>query len=91
MNKRARPTGTPFAAALAQPPVEPILKLSMDVPCPGPRFGVSAKIRTTLMAMHGDASFIVKDPNMVYNEAKKLGIRVRTRKEGTHARVWRIS
>ncbi len=91
MKSRARPTGTPLAAALAQPPAEPALELSTDVRCPGPRFGKAEKYRSTLLVMHGDDSFVVKDATLVYVAAKKLGIVITTRKVGNQVRVWRIS
>ncbi len=91
MNKRARPTGTPLAAALAQAPAEPTIELTTDVPNPGPRFGKEEIYRNTLLAMHGDASFVVKDATQVYPVAKKLGIKITTRQEGDQVRVWRVS
>jgi hypothetical protein len=91
VNSRARPTGTPIAAALAKAPAGPALRLTEDVPCPGPRFGKAEKYRTTLLAMHGDASFTVKDATQVYVIAKKIGVVITTRKERGQVRVWRIS
>ena len=93
MNKRARPTGTPFAAALARQPAPAPAKIELttDVPCPGPRFGKAAEYRALLLDMHGDASFTVKDANLVYIEAKKIGVTITTRQEDKKVRVWRIS
>ncbi len=88
---RARPTGTPFAAALAQAPAGPKIELDESVPNPGPRFGKLEKYRTTLLAMHGDASFTVKDATQIYVIAKKLGIVITTRKKGAKTRVWRVA
>lgn len=91
MKNCARPTGTPLAAAIDQRPAPATLKLSTDVPCPGLRFGKLQKYKDTLLAMHGDASFLIKDATQIYVVAKKLGIRITTRKEGGQVRVWRIS
>ena len=91
MNSRTRPTGTPITAALAQAPAGPVLDLSTNVPNPGLRFGKAEVLRSTLLAMHGDASFTIKDASPVYTEAKKLGVVITTRQEGKKVRVWRIS
>lgn len=88
---RARPTGTPFAAALAQAPAAPRIELDDSVPNPGPRFGKESIYRATLLAMSGDQSFTVKDATLVYPVAKKLGIKITTRTEGDQVRVWRVS
>jgi hypothetical protein len=87
----ARPTGTPIAAALAQAPEGLVLDLTEEVPCPGPRFGKQEVLRSTLLSMHGDMSFTVKDRNLVYIVAKRLGVVITTRQERGKVRVWRIS
>ncbi len=93
MKNRPRPTGTPLAAALAQTPAAPDSRFAVtdSVPCPGPRFGKANVYRNTLLEMHGNDSFLIKDATQVYVEAKKLGIVITTRKEGNEVRVWRIS
>ncbi|TAK81735.1 MAG: hypothetical protein EPO20_24015 [Betaproteobacteria bacterium] len=91
MNARPRPTGTPIAAALAKTPEGPMLKLTEQVPCPGPRFGKEEQYRNTLRAMHGDMSFVVPDATQVYVVAKKMGITITTRKDRAGVRVWRLS
>ncbi len=88
---RARPTGTSIAAALEMEPTSATLKLTEQVPCPGPRFGKEEQYRNTLRAMHGDMSFVVADATQVYVVAKKMGIRITTRKDRAGVRVWRLS
>lgn len=84
-----KPTGTPLARALVQAPEPETLPLEA-VPCPGPRFGKAAILKATLMKMHGDLSFTCKDPNLAFIEAKKLGIKITSKKEADHYRIWRI-
>jgi len=93
MSGCARPTGTPIAAALARPAAssESMLKLTEQVPCPGPRFGKEEQYRNTLRSMHGDMSFVVPDATQVYVVAKKMGIKITTRKDRAGVRVWRLS
>lgn len=91
MKAGVKPTGTPFAAALAQAGAAPALELTEDVPCPGPRFGKREVYRATLLAMHGDMSFLVHDATQVYVEAKRLGIVITTRKVRDGVRVWRTA
>jgi len=76
--------------APASDPAGPILELTDSVPNPGPRFGKDEIYRNTLRAMKGDDSFTLKDATMVYPIAKKLGIKITTRQEGDHVRVWRV-
>ncbi len=85
-----KPTGTRVAVAAAQGRGPEPLPLDTHVPCPGPRFGKAEVYRATLLAMQGDASFVVDDPTLVYAEAKRLGITITTRREGDRARVWRV-
>ena len=91
MKAGVKPTGTPFAAALSQAGATPALALTEDVPCPGPRFGKREVYRATLLAMHGDMSFLVPDATQIYVVAKDLGIRITTRKVPGGVRVWRIA
>lgn len=90
MNAR-RPTGTRLGVAAARDRAPEPLPLDTHVPNPGLRFGKAARYRTTLLAMHGDASFVVDDPNLVFIEAKKLGITITTRKDPAGVRVWRVT
>lgn len=89
MNAR-HPTGTRIGVALGIERVSNPLPLETHVPCPGPRFGVAERLRATLLAMRGDESFVVRDPNLAYIEAKKLGIQITTRKAVGGTRIWRL-
>lgn len=84
---------TPAAVSPAQAdtPSGPMLELTDEVPNPGLRFGKEHIYRNTLLAMKGDASFVVKDATQVYPVAKKLGIKITTRKEDGRVRVWRVA
>ena len=88
MNARL-PSGTALARALTQAPAPEVLPLDEHVPRPQPRFGKADVIRATLLAMHGDKSRLVKDATLWYVEAKKLGVKIQTRRDGDMVRVWR--
>lgn len=87
-----KPTGTDVRHATRRRPVEPFAIVTV-VPCPGSRYGVSERIKATLLSMQpgSDDSFLADDRSLVYRVAKEIGVDVTSRPEDGKARVWRLA
>lgn len=68
------------------------LPIDTHVPSPGPRYGISERLKATLLDLRAgtDDSFLTEDRSLVYRVAKEIGVNITSRPEGEKHRVWRL-